>query len=114
MIYCQTCGKSLHETARFCPHCGRQFSEEISTSVPASLWMAITALTLGIFTLILLLSAASDMETLSALGVRTRVIIYRFYKQIGFIFLPDFHGFGGGFVVQCALWDVVIVDGHIV
>lgn len=24
MIYCQSCGKQLHESARFCPHCGAQ------------------------------------------------------------------------------------------
>ena len=66
-MYCRSCGKQLHETARFCPQCGCHFSDSPAIQSP-SLWMAITALVLSIFTLLVMLGTASDLDTLNALG----------------------------------------------
>lgn len=66
MIYCRSCGKQLHESARFCPQCGFSFQP---TVVPSpSIWMAVTALVLSVLTLLVLLATASDMDTLNALS----------------------------------------------
>lgn len=54
MIFCTGCGKQIHETAPFCPHCGKPQA----TAVPVHpahagvnadpLWAAITSLVLGV------------------------------------------------------------------
>lgn len=54
MIYCRSCGKQLHESARFCPQCGFSF-QPVEAPSP-SIWMAVTALVLSILTLLLLLA----------------------------------------------------------
>lgn len=66
MIYCRSCGKQLHESARFCPQCGFSFQPVEAPSL--SIWMAVTALVLSIFTLLLLLATFGDMDTLYALS----------------------------------------------
>lgn len=66
MIYCRSCGKQLHESARFCPQCGFSF-QPVEASSP-SIWMAITALALSILTLLLLLATLGDMDALIALS----------------------------------------------
>lgn len=66
MIYCRSCGKQLHESARFCPQCG--FSFEHVEEHSSSKWMAVTAFVLSILTLLILLATLGDMDTLSALS----------------------------------------------
>lgn len=66
MIYCRSCGKQLHESARFCPQCGFSF-QPVEAPSP-SIWMAVTALVLSILTLLLLLATFGDMDTLNALS----------------------------------------------
>jgi len=68
MIYCRSCGKQLHESARFCPQCGYSFQTAAEASPTPSIWMAVTALVLSILTLLALLATASDMDTLNALS----------------------------------------------
>lgn len=68
MIYCRSCGKQLHESARFCPHCGFSLQPVEAPSPSSSIWMAVTALVLSIFTLLLLLVTFDDMDTLYALS----------------------------------------------
>ncbi|TCJ11621.1 zinc ribbon domain-containing protein [Parasulfuritortus cantonensis] len=66
MIYCRSCGKQLHESARFCPQCGFNF-QPVEAPSP-SIWMAVTALVLSILTLLLLLATFGDMDTLNTLS----------------------------------------------
>lgn len=66
MIYCRSCGKQLHESARFCPQCGFNF-QPVEVSSP-SVWMAVSALVLSIFTLLMLLATAGDMDMLGKLS----------------------------------------------
>ena len=66
MIYCRSCGKQLHESARFCPQCGFSF-QPVEAPSP-SIWMAVTTLVLSILTLLLLLATFGDMDTLNALS----------------------------------------------
>lgn len=65
-MYCRSCGKQLHESARFCPQCGFNF-EPVTVARP-SIWMAVSALVLAILTLLILLSTIGDMDTLSRLS----------------------------------------------
>ena len=68
MIYCRSCGKKLHESSRFCSHCGFSFQPvPIEAPIP-SIWMAVTALVLSTLTLLLLLATFSDMDTLNTLS----------------------------------------------
>jgi len=68
MIYCRSCGKQLHESARFCPQCGFSFQPVEAPSPSPSIWMAVTSLVLSILTLLLLLATFGNMETLYALS----------------------------------------------
>lgn len=73
MIYCRGCGKQIHESARFCPHCGYAYAPATPPVPPApargeSIWMAVTALVLSILTLLAMLATAGDMDTLTALS----------------------------------------------
>lgn len=72
MIYCRSCGKQLHESARFCPQCGYALAPQ-PVQAPqspraASVWIAVTSLVLSILTLLVLLAAASDLDTLRSLS----------------------------------------------
>lgn len=81
-MYCQNCGASLIEGARFCAQCGLTLNGQAAASahvrgpeVPQnqgvkseSVWMAVTAMVLAIVTLLALLSAAADFDTLDTLG----------------------------------------------
>lgn len=71
-MYCRSCGKQLHDSAQFCPQCGYSSAAPTVPAAPVvpsgSLWMAITALTLSILALLILLSTAGDMDTLSKLS----------------------------------------------
>jgi FtsH-binding integral membrane protein len=52
MIFCRGCGKSIHETALSCPHCGGLQAASAASVVSAqspSIWMAVTSMLLGIF-----------------------------------------------------------------
>lgn len=73
MIYCRACGHQIHETATACPNCGYVVAPVAIQ--PSSmhhrnqlLWMAITALVISILSLLIILSAASDLDTLSKLS----------------------------------------------
>lgn len=74
MIYCRACGHQIHETATACPNCGYVAApaaiQPSSMQSPAnqSLWMAITALVISILSLLIILSAASDLDTLTKLS----------------------------------------------
>ncbi|MCX7673100.1 MAG: zinc ribbon domain-containing protein [Thiobacillaceae bacterium] len=72
MIYCRSCGKQLHESARFCPQCGYAFTPPPAPALQPhrseSVWMAVTALVLSILTLLALLAAVSDLDTLHSLS----------------------------------------------
>lgn len=58
MIFCRGCGKSIHETALSCPHCG---GLQTATAMPVvstgnpSITMAVTSLVLGILGLMIVL-----------------------------------------------------------
>ena len=72
MMYCRSCGKSLHESALFCPQCGYNF-RPAATAAPSgtgkpSIWMAITALTLSILVLLMLLAVFGELESIKALS----------------------------------------------
>ena len=72
MMYCRSCGKSLHESALFCPHCGYNF-RPAGTATPSvadkpSIWMAITAMTLSILVLLMLLAVFGQLESIKALS----------------------------------------------
>lgn len=71
MMHCRSCGKSLHESALFCPHCGYNF-RPAATAAPRgagkpSIWMAITALTLSILVLLMLVAVFGELESIKAL-----------------------------------------------
>ena len=51
MIFCRGCGKSIHESAVSCPHCGATQAASVTSVTSAgnpSIWMAVTSLVLGI------------------------------------------------------------------
>lgn len=59
MIFCRGCGKSIHESALSCPHCGGM--QTVSAAPVASvrnpsITMAVTSLVLGILGLMIALS----------------------------------------------------------
>ena len=53
MNYCKACGKTVHETAANCPHCGAvQYTIKpaaLSTHSQGPIWTSITGLTCGLF-----------------------------------------------------------------
>ena len=70
MIFCRGCGKSIHETALSCPHCGglQAVSATPLASVRnPSITMAVTSLVLGILGLIIALG--TDVWTKEDLGI---------------------------------------------
>ena len=45
MIFCRGCGKQIHNSAPYCPHCG---APQAGSSTPSKLgWMSIVAIILG-------------------------------------------------------------------
>ncbi|MGB7649664.1 MAG: hypothetical protein WBL62_00505 [Gallionella sp.] len=70
MIFCRGCGKSIHESAVSCPHCGATQAASVTSVTSAgnpSIWMAVTSLVLGILGLIIALG--TDVWTKEDLGI---------------------------------------------
>ncbi len=76
MIYCRGCGKSIHETAVSCPHCGAVTQPSPSKPSPkkVSLGLSIAAIVLGGLTILGLLDEdAITRDTLMGGGLFTVV-----------------------------------------
>ena len=72
MVFCQGCGKQLHNTAPTCPHCGApQHSSSPSAQQAArTSWMSICSLILGIIaTLAMFDESEWDMNTYVGVGL---------------------------------------------
>ena len=73
MVFCRGCGKEIHESAPACPHCGAPQAavDAQGKQLPAgSIWMAITALVLGIVCVLAFFDDSSwDSETILGLGI---------------------------------------------
>lgn len=76
MVFCTGCGKELHETAPFCPRCGKPHKPPFAARTAdvqgetQPLWAAIASLVLGVICMLVLLDdSAWDRDTIVGLGM---------------------------------------------
>lgn len=74
MVFCQCCGKQIHESAPTCPHCGGLQAAHVQNARPVApagpLWMPIASLVLGIVCVLALFDDSDwDRDTILGLGL---------------------------------------------
>jgi len=74
MVFCRGCGKSIHETAVSCPHCGALQQGPASAPSEGTLWLPVPALLLGLVAFLALFDE-TDWDTDTYVGVFMFIVV---------------------------------------